>query len=196
MATINLIEKIQQNLTLAPVQKIDPNTQEVKKPENMSVQDYLGQAAIPTVLLGLYKYSRSVEGNVEILNTPGANLLDTIYGEIKPQVVDRVANYTVNDAAYTREKMEAIAEEAVRLIRENITGKTTGEAVRAFLSDQRHNILVTLPAGLQLGELLHQDDIDDRTNKMEGPLSGHMHWLEKLFSASPPKATRGAAENW
>lgn len=185
---INLVEKLQENLRLAPLQKIDPNTQEVKKPEDQSVQDYLPQAAIPTVLLGLYKYSRSVEGNTEILSEYGSGtLLELIFGDVTPRVVAKVASYTGNDDGYTADKMEVIAQEAARITKENLQGKVTGKSVKDFLTDQRHNILVYLPAGLQIGELLHDDTIDDRQNKMEGPMSGHMHWWEKLFSSSPPK---------
>ena len=76
---INLVESIQKNLGFQPLQKIDPNTQEVKKPENMSAQDYLPQAAIPVVLLGLYKFSCTEEGNAELLRGELQNkLLKTI----------------------------------------------------------------------------------------------------------------------
>ena len=64
---INIVEEVQKKLNLPELQKIDPNTQEVKKPENMTSENYLGQAAIPTVLIGLYKYSRTKEGNTDIL---------------------------------------------------------------------------------------------------------------------------------
>ncbi|MEO5646725.1 MAG: hypothetical protein ABIQ56_00100 [Chitinophagaceae bacterium] len=185
---INLIEEIQKNLNLPSLQKIDPNTQEVKKPENHSSQDFLSQAAIPTVLLGLYKYSRSAAGNTEILQEYGTgNLLNHVFGDLTSSVVSKVANYTGNDESYVANEMERIAKEAARITKENLDGKLTGQSVKDFLTDQRHNILVYLPAGLQIGELLQDDTVDDRTNKMEGPVSGNMHWWEKLFSSSPPK---------
>lgn len=183
----NLIEKIQQGLGLQPLQKIDPNTQEVKRPENQTVQDYLPQAAIPAVLLGMYKYSRSVEGNTEILNGSDGNILELIFGDLTPKVVSQVATYTGNDVEYTASAMEKIAEQAAESMRTELKGKVTGNSIKALLTDQRHNILVHLPAGLQLGEIINDDTVDDRMNKMEGPLSSHMHWLEKLFSSSPPK---------
>ena len=50
MAT-NIVEAIQKALGFATLQKIDPNTQDVIKPENLSAENYLPQAAIPTILL-------------------------------------------------------------------------------------------------------------------------------------------------
>jgi hypothetical protein len=88
--------------------------------------------------------------------------------------------------------MELIAREAIKVINENISTHTSDEAVKTFLIDQRNNILVYIPAGLQIGKVLHDNTIDDRTNKMEGPVSSNMHWLEKLF----PSTDRKKEENF
>ncbi len=190
---INLVDVIQKNLGLPALQKIDPNTQEVKKPENVSPADYLGQAAIPAVLLGLYKFSGNKEGNAAIVNRSlTGNLLERIFGDKKREVIQSVAEYTGNTNKYTAENMERIAGEAVRVINDNIPSQTSDEAVRTFLIDQRNNILLYVPAELQIGKVLHDNTIDDRTNKMEGPLSSHMHWLEKLF----PSTDRKKEENF
>lgn len=190
---INLVEEIQKNLGFHGLQKIDPNTQDVKRPENLSSEDYLPQAAIPVVLLGLYKYSRTEEGNAELLKGESQNkLLKTIFGKSTQAVINKVATYTGNTIEYTADKMEVIAWEALHIIRKNISGEPTGSSVKTFLADQRHNILVHLPASLQIGEAFHDDTIDDRTNKMEGPFSNHMHWLEKFF----PSTDRKKEENW
>ncbi len=190
---INLVEEIQKNLGWPALQKIDPNTQEVKKPENVSAADYLGQAAIPAVLLGLYKFSGNKEGNAAIVSgSLSDNLLERVFGNTKEEVVQSVAEYTGNTNEYTAENMELIAGEAIRIINKNITTQTSDEAVRTFLIDQRNNILVYLPAELQIGNALHDNTIDDRTNKMEGPISSHMHWLEKFF----PSTDRKKEENF
>ncbi len=190
---INLVEAIQQNLGLPALQKIDPNTQEVKRPENVSAEDYLGQAAIPAVLLGLYKFSGNKEGNAAIVNRSlTGNLLERILGKRKEEVVQKVAEYTGNSNEYTAENMERIAGEAIRVINDNIPNQTSDDAVRTFLIDQRNNILVCVPAELQIGNALHDNTIDDRTNKMEGPMSSHMHWLEKFF----PSTDRKKEENF
>ena len=190
---INLVETIQKNLGFPTLQKIDPNTQEVKRPENLSSEDYLPQAAIPSVLLGIYKFSGNKEGNKAILSqTFSGDLLSTIFGGKKQPVINRVAQYTGTTTDYTSAKMEDIASEAVRVIKENVPGDGSDTSVKAFLIDQRNTILEYLPAELQVGSVLGDDTIDDRTNKMQGPMSSHMHWLEKFF----PSTDRKKEENW
>jgi hypothetical protein len=41
---------------------------------------------------------------------------------------------------------------------------------------------VHLPAAMQLGYLLNDNAMDDRTNKMEGPVSSFMHTIENKLS--------------
>ncbi len=185
---IDLVETIQKNLGFPALQKMDPNTQEVKKPENLSAQDYLPQAAIPAVLLGLYKFSGDKDGNAAILNgSLKSDLLKTIFQNHEDLAISKVASYTNNTTDYTATKMEQIAGEATRLVKENISGETTDSSVKDFLLDQKKNILVYLPAELQLGKVLDDNTIDDRTQKMEGPMSTGMHWLEKFFPSSGTK---------
>ncbi len=189
----NLVDTIQKNLGFPQLQKIDPNTQEVKKPEEMSAQDYLPQAAIPVVLLGLYKFSRTEEGNIELLKGELQNkLLKTIFGKSTEKVITKVASNTGNTTEFAASKMEVIAWEALSIIRKDLSVQPTDANVKTYLADQRHNLLVHLPASLQIGEALHDDTIDDRTHKMEGPISNHMHWLEKFF----PSTDRKKEENF
>ncbi|MEJ7675807.1 MAG: hypothetical protein WKF59_24650 [Chitinophagaceae bacterium] len=189
----NLVETIQKNLGFPQLQKIDPNTQEVKKPEEMSAQDYLPQAAIPVVLLGLYKFSRTEEGNIELLKGELQNkLLKTIFGKSTEKIINKVASNTGNTTEFAASKMEVIAWEALSIIRKDLSVQPTDANIKTYLADQRHNLLVHLPASLQIGETLHDDTIDDRTHKMEGPISNHMHWLEKFF----PSADRKKEENF
>ncbi|MEO6453137.1 MAG: hypothetical protein ABIN97_03650 [Ginsengibacter sp.] len=190
---VNIVEEIRKKLGIAELQKIDPNTQEVKKPENITPQNYLWQAAIPAVLLGLYKFSGNKDGNAAILKRSfTSNLLPAIFGKDEAKTIAHVAEYTANTSEYTAEKMEQVADHAISVINENISGEKSDTAVRQFLIDQRNNILVYLPAELQLGKVFDDNTIDDRTNKMEGPLSSHMHWLEKFF----PSTDRKKEENW
>ena len=50
------------------------------------------------------------------------------------------------------------------------------------MNSQRHNILVYLPAALYMGDVLNDEGLDDKTNKMEGPVSNLMHRIENSFS--------------
>lgn len=186
--SFNLIETIQANLGFPVLQKIDPNTQEVKKPDDVSPEDFIGQAAIPTVLLGLYKFSRTPEGNSAIINgSSNMHILDTIFGDLKEPVINKVSHYTNNTTEYTGQQMEKIAKEAIRVVQENLKGDTSDGAVTAFLSTQKTNIVTCLPGELQIGEVLNDGSIDDRTHKMEGPMSSAMHWIEHLFTGSDRK---------
>lgn len=190
---IDLVETIQKNLGFSPLQKIDPNTQEVKRPENLSSEDYLPQAAIPTVLLGLYKFSGDNEGNKAILNQGfGGSLLHTIFGKYETKIVSKVSEYTGTSTDYTSRKMEEIASEAVRLVKENVPGEGSNSSVKEFLINQKNNILTYLPGELQIGKAIHDDTLDDRSHKMEGPVSTSMHWLEKFF----PSTDRKKEENF
>ena len=55
---------------------------------------------------------------------------------------------------YAADKMEKIAWEAASIIEEMSGQQLTDVNVRTFLTDQRNNILVYLPAALQIGEVL------------------------------------------
>ena len=56
--------------------------------------------------------------------------------------------------------------------------------MKTYVTDQRNNILVYLPAELQMSTVVNDNTLDDRTNKMEGPMSNSMHFIEKIFSGS------------
>ncbi len=185
---INLVETIQKNLGFPPLQKIDPNTQEVKKPEEMSFQDYLPQSAIPVVLLGLYKFSGTEEGNTQLLKGELQHkILKTIFDNKTQDVINKVASDTGNTTEYAASQMERIAWEALSIIRKELSNNPTDANVKTYLADQRQNILVHLPASMQIGDVLNDDTIDDRSHKMEGPVSSAMHWLEKLFPSTDTK---------
>ena len=180
--THNIVESIQKNLGYPPLKKVDPNIQEVPEvaatPNIMS--ESFAQAAIPATLVGLFVYVHSKEGEFGVKSKTHANWIDTFFGRHSEEVVERVANYAGTDPGLTRNEMEKIAEEAIRIAHEK---KGDGE-IKLFFVNQRNTILSYLPAALQLGEVLDNDAFDDRTNKMHGPMSDHMHWLEKFFSSS------------
>ena len=180
--TKNIIETLQKNLGYPPLKKVDPNLQEVKEvaatPHIKS--ESFAQAAIPATLVGLFIYVHSDEGEISVRNLDQSNWLDKLFGRHSEDVVEKVANYAGTDPGITRNEMEKIASEAIRIANEQ---KGEGE-LKLFFVNQRNTILSYLPAALQLGDLMNNDAIDDRTNKMHGPMSDHMHSLEKFFSSS------------
>jgi hypothetical protein len=178
MAT-NLIDTIQHNLGYPPLEKIDPNKQEPKSENGSKFTHELGQAAIPAVLAGLYKQSQSETGAAHILEAdPDAGALQMVFDKKDDVAVDKVSRYTGVSTEKSRIAMERVAAEAVRLIQAAVREHPTSDRVKAFMGDQRHNILVYLPAAMQMGYLLGDNTLDDRTNKMEGPISSFMHKIE------------------
>jgi hypothetical protein len=175
--TSNIIDTIQEKLGLGKIQKIDPNTQEPVHNEHS-----LAQAAIPTVLLGLYKYGSTEIGADEILHRDNEDWLSVFFGSNKQEAVHKVASYTGTEDNETANDMNRIAREAVHLLREEAPSNASPSQAKAYIQGQRSDILKRLPAELQIGDLLNDNTLDDRTNKMEGPMSNHMHFLEKLFS--------------
>lgn len=190
---INIIDKVSERLSLPHPQKIDPNTQEVKHPEYESADQFFWQAAIATVLTAVYKYTRIKEGNTELLfSDKSGNLLGLLLGKDKGLALAKISDYTGVTEDYAASRMETIANETVHVLREQFPHEVTDSKVRAFLTDQRNNILKYIPAGLKLGDVFHDETIDDRQNKMEGPVSGSLHWIEKLFSG----VDKRKVQNW
>jgi hypothetical protein len=53
-----------------------------------------------------------------------------------------------------------------------------------MVAAEKPNILMYLPAALQMGHLLNDETIDDRIHKMEGPVSGFMNVFGEIFNQS------------
>lgn len=179
----NIVEIVQNDLGYPAIEKIDPNIQETKTNKSKSSREKVAQSAIPTVLAGFFSFTRSDKGCNYILAGGGPkNWLDVIFGDKKDAAVEKIAQYgglSVEDAAI---HMEDIAREVVIIMHEAAGEKPTAEKLRSYMNSQRHNILVYLPAALQLGDLLNDNGMDDRTNKMEGPISSLMHSIENKLS--------------
>ena len=182
MAT-NLVETIQINLGLPPIQKIDPNIQETKVKTPAQSQEKLAQAAIPAVLMALYKFISADKGANSVLDATGhTDWLGVIFEGNEKTAVDKVAGYAGVSDKEAESVMENIADEAVIVVKKSAGSKPTPASVRTFMNDQRHDILVHLPAAMQMGDLLNDESLDDRTNKMEGPISNLMHAIEGKLS--------------
>ncbi len=179
MAT-NLADLLRERLKYPGLKKIDPNIQEIPGKDQQSTVALIGQAAIPAVLTALYSLSRNEEGAGQVLQLDDkADPLPVLFRGKENEATHNVARYADVLPNQALGHIENIAEEAVSIIR-----KTANDAVKLkqFMSDQRHNILVYLPPALHMGELLNDELLDDRTNKMEGPVSNVMHKIEDKLS--------------
>ena len=177
--TTNIIEAIQKKLGYPSLEKIDPNIQETKNKTLKTTEEKLAQSAIPVVLAGFYKYATTDDGVNILLNTSrDVKWLDKIFGDQKQKAVENVAHYAGVSSDEAGADMEQISREASQIIREAGGDKHSVDKVKTFMSNHRHNILVYLPDALQAGYLLDDNSMDDRTNKMEGPISNFMHGIE------------------
>lgn len=179
----NILEAVRQHLGHEPLQKVDPNLQEVKHAEELSADGKLAQAAIPAVLTALLMFTKSDTGATQVLNHSRIGLEDLFMGK-KSQVVRSVAEYAGASTAEVEGTMEKITQEAVSIILNAAGEEPTADKIRNYLAGQRHTILTHLPASMQLGKVLGDNSLDDRTNKMEGPMSNIAHAIESALSGS------------
>ena len=178
---MSLPTALQEQLGFPPLKKISPNTQEVKD----ATGDLSGQAAIPTVLVGLYKHSISDDGAEDILRgNYSTDWVKKVFGEYYELVIERVAEYAAISREKTMALLDKVATQAAELIRSSKEGSTGIAGIKSYLTSERHEILSYLPAALQIGELLDDDTVDDRTNKMEGPVSSLMQKIAGSFAPS------------
>ena len=68
-------------------------------------------------------------------------------------------------------------------VKENLPADATIKDVKFFFSAHINHILLYLPAELNMGELLNDTTLDDKTNKMEGPMSSLMQSIGAAFSS-------------
>ena len=181
--SINLLERVQQNIGYPSLQKMDPNSQKIILDDKTLDEDKFSQAAIPTILIGLYRYVQSDEGAISLLHENDSfNWVSEIFSDNKGEVVKSVADYSALPYEIVLSNMNLIAEESIKVIKENLPVDTTIKQVKVFLNDQKNDILMYLPAALNIGVLLNNDTLDDNTNKMEGPISSLMQTIGSAFS--------------
>lgn len=183
----NILEAVRQHLGHGPIQKVDPNSQEAKHVETLSADGKLAQAAIPAVLTAFSVFAKSDNGAQQVLRRANISLEDLFAGN-KEQVIKSVAAYSGASAAEVEGTMEKITQEATAITLNAAGVDPTEEKIRSYLAGQRHNILTRLPASLQLGKMLDDNSLDDRTNKMEGPMSNIAHAIENALSGSEKPA--------
>ena len=181
--SINLLETVQKNLNYPPLQKIDPNTQRVVVDDTTPEEDKFSQAAIPAVLTALYRFVQSDEGAATFLQGDNAtNWVSKIFDDNKKEAVQTISAYALQSKADPIAKMNAIANETLNIVKTNLPANAGIKELKLFFNNQRSNILLYLPATLNMGDLLHDETLDDNTNKMEGPISSLMQSIGNAFS--------------
>ena len=179
-----VFDTLQKNFGAESIQKIDPNTQEINL-ETPADINLVAQAVIPAVLTGLYKYTRTEAHSDNILRgNISTDWVKILFGSNRHELSKRIAEYASIPVPIAAKALQHTSFEAVKLIRQRVKDEEGGAGVKKIMTDQRNQILQHLPAALQLGEMLDDSSLDDRTNKMEGPVSSVMHAIEKTFAGT------------
>jgi hypothetical protein len=179
---MNIIESIQKNLGYNSLEKINPNTQDTQ--QNVLGSIALAQAGIPAILIGLYG-RLEVNPDTSLLDVDQkGSMLENIFGKSTDAVINRINDYSKLRDKLSGQELEHIAREAARVIRGRIGDDASPSAIRNFVARNKPDALLYLPPSLDLGTLLKNNNLDDRTGKMEGPVSSFMHKLEKTFNSS------------
>lgn len=179
---INIVQAVQEGLGTKAVNKIDVNATHQSVTKHPAKTDEGMQAATAAVLVALYRFGKTDEGAANLAHGGSGNWLQTIFAEKDEAAVDRVAKYSNASPDDARTEMSEVADEAVKVIHKTVGDNPTPEKVKAYIASQRHNILAYLPAELEMGKLLNDPVLDDRTNKMHGPVSSFLLWIQDLMS--------------
>jgi hypothetical protein len=181
--SINILTAIQENLGYPPLQKIDTATNQVVADDKTPEEEKFSQAAIPAILTAMYRYVQSDDGAAAILkNEAATDWISLIFDAKRKEAVETIAAYAGQPKKDSIAKMNAIAGEAVKIAKENLTGNAGIKEVKMFFFNQKNNILLYLLPGLHMGELLADDTLDDSTHKMEGPVSSLIAGIGAAFS--------------
>jgi hypothetical protein len=181
--SVNLIKTIQENMGFPPLKKVDPNTQQPVADKDGDIAHNFSQAAIPAVLTALYRFVQTDEGAAEVLSIKNSdNWVAKIFDDNRKEAIQKISAYAQQSNEDAVAKMNEIANEAVKVAKENLPANAGIKDVKDFFSGQVKDIVLYLPAELKMGELLHDNTLDDNTNKMEGPISSLMQSIGSAFS--------------
>lgn len=185
---VNILEELLKKFNLSALKKVDPNTQKVEVKTDEEREHKLIQALAPAAVAGIYDAARSEEGLSFLAGTAGSpDWLSLLFGNNAPEVKQRIADYTSNSTDAVQTHFNSVAAEAVNILRTNATGDDKKISVRDLVGSQRDWFLPFLPAELKIGSLLEDNTMDDRMNKMEGPVSSFMHKVETVFTGQESK---------
>lgn len=179
--SVNLLQKVQQELGYPELIKIDPNTNnvvETDRPVNL-----FAQAAIPAVLTAMYKYVQTDDGANEFLRGDGStDWVGNLFPESSAEVISKIENYAAGGTESAKPKMNEIAAMARNIVKKDIGENASTNDVKEYFLSQRNNILPYLQPELNMGNILNDDTVDDNVNKMEGPVSSLIKSVGAAFS--------------
>lgn len=179
---ISLVEAVQARLGDCAIGKIDVNATHQSETLKPRTTNHAQQGAAAAVLVALYRFGKTDEGAANLAHNTSGNWLQTIFVNKDEVAVSKVAAYGDIPVVEARDLMTMVADEAVAELHRSVGNDATPAKIKAYMASQRSNILAYLPAELEMGKLLDDPVLDDRTNKMEGPVSSFLHWIENLMA--------------
>lgn len=178
----NIITRVQESLQYPPLRKIDPNTEQVADPTNIRVDHSFGQAAIPAILAAFTEYVQSDEGASDFLHEAHSGTwIQMIFGDRQDEVVQAISAFTPQSNEDPFFEMQSIANEIVRVTKEQLPENAAIQDVKNYFQNEKVSILSYLLPELKVGVLLENDSMDDRTHKMDGPISGLVQSIGAAF---------------
>jgi hypothetical protein len=163
--SINIAEEVRERLQFPALQKVDPNMQS-EEAGRLALDCPVTQAAVVTALAGLFKITRTTEGCVHLLlSGKSTDWLEEVYGDNLDKTLRHVAEYTRSETDDVERLVRLSAVTAMLILHEQLADHINVESFKSFMNGQRDHILVYMPLGLQLGEMLHDPMLDDNTNK-------------------------------
>lgn len=187
---MNIVEAIQARLGYSHIEKVDPNTNQVKNEDQMISMERLEHAATASMLAGFYKQATNdKDDDIPFKYSDGENWTSILFGDKANEAAAKVATFAYADSQTASFEMNKVGGAVMDLFSET-SSDHNANTFKDWIVNQRNNILPYLPPELHLGDdVLNDNTIDDRTHKMEGPISGLMHAIEKVFSSKQEPKT-------
>jgi len=180
---MHIVQIIQKNLGFSSLEKIDPNTQQAPGKDQSLGNNALAQAAIPAILLGIFNRLEQNPDPEALFTASPAGLMDRIFDQSADVVVKQIEEYSKNQDKNSKQELDHIASESLRVVREQLGVTPTESHIRRFAANHKRETLLYLPPSLELGSILQNNNLDDRTGKMEGPVSSFMRKVENTFNS-------------
>jgi hypothetical protein len=155
-----LIEQVAKNLGCPCPETIDSLDKEVKENEGKAIKRKLSQAAIPAVLVAAYTLSRTDEGCIRMVKPdPNADWLQIFYDGKEEDAVEKVAKYACVTPGEANALMEKVSEQTVKILKSIGEKEAACVNIKAYMNEQRDDILSRLPSELEITHLLALDPL-------------------------------------
>ncbi len=174
---IDLLKVTTEKLGYQPLKPVSSVNREVNENANN-----VAQAIIPSVLAGFLNLSGSDEGLSAIVNYDGDDWPTILFNDRKTSAMENISKYSGLNNGQILPEINKTSRTVVEIIMNEVKGSSDiNTSIKNFLKDQRTVILDHLPVSLEMGTLLEDEQMDDHTNKMQGPISTLLHKISESF---------------